>query len=900
MNLRAPSGFTTAFAFLLALFSSAAAVVDTNGNQQSDVWEMLTGSKGLPPGQDPDGDGFSNALESIAGTDPRNARSFPTQSLTVGSGGTSSLQWSSLRGKSYRVEFLPALGGMANSWQQLSIQDGNGGLLGFIHNAAPAGRAFFRVRIADKDTDGDGVSDWEELITGFDPHSAATDRYSWMATPPSEESPGTSADRNRVEAALAEPSEVTVVGIDTDIDVGWPDPGALAIRRTGGVGPVTVPVILGGTAVRGVDYDSSIGTTVSIPAGVREVVVEFQPRDTAAMTNARTITLNVSQAAGFSIGATPAGTVNLRPRPANDRPTAKAAARFLVQAGFGPDMAEIERVKSLGFEEWIEEQFARPVGRHQPDMEQIDAEIRAAEPDNPNARAWAGDYAVAWWNQAMKSGPTADPLRQRVAYALSQILVISDRVDAIAFYPVAMANYYDMLLEHSFGNYRDLLYRVTLHPCMGAYLSHLRNAPEDPEKNLFPDENYAREIMQLFSIGLWKLERDGSRTLDTNGRPIPAYTNEDIRNFAKVFTGLTLKKRGGATDPQVRTADWYYWTENETYEGSMEMWDLENWVYREDQPWIDSPEHYHDRSAKKLLNGTVLPPNQRGLKDIADAIDNLHAHPNTGPFVSRLLIQRLVTSNPSRAYVARVASVFDTNKSHPQQMRAVIKAILLDPEARDPTRIALDDAGKQREPYLRIANVMKAFAAAAPNGKFELRYLDYAAGQRPLHSPSVFNFYLPDYQPPGEMAARGLFGPEFQITTDITAISSPNHMLHSLTGWREWSEVGPTDRYHPGDFNLWGSHYEETDPRHGSDLVVPDYSAELALAGDPAALLNRLDLLMTYGNLAPRQHQIIREALERITRETHSPEGYSDDYLRLRVEMAVYLISVSPQFCILK
>jgi hypothetical protein len=125
-------------------------------------------------------------------------------------------------------------------------------------------------------------------------------------------------------------------------------------------------------------------------------------------------------------------------------------------------------------------------------------------------------------------------------------------------------------------------------------------------------------------------------------------------------------------------------------------------------------------------------------------------------------------------------------------------------------------------------------------------------------------------------------------------------MLHSLTGWREWSEVGPTDRYHPGDFNLWGSHYEETDPRHGSDLVVPDYSAELALAGDPAALLNRLDLLMTYGNLAPRQHQIIREALERITRETHSPEGYSDDYLRLRVEMAVYLISVSPQFCILK
>lgn len=887
-------------ACVAGLAASASAVVDTNGNQQSDVWEMLTGARGLPAGQDADGDRFSNAAESIAGTDPRNPLSFPSQRLSLGSGSTAVVQWPSLPGKSYRVDFSPSLDAGAQPWQALSTQPGSGGILAANYAMPATGGVFFRVRISDTDTDGDGISDWEEMATGFDPTVSATDRYSWMATAPGPGDPGASADYNRIRSALSASNVVTVAGVDTEIDVGWPDAGVVAIRRRGGLGAVTVPLTLGGTAVRGVDYDTSVGTTVTIPPGVREVAIAFQPRSTSTITNDRTITATISPAAGFSLGTPATATVTLRPRPAGDRPSAKAAARFLVQAAFGPDMAEIARVQSLGFEGWIDDQFTRPVGRHQPDMEAIDAQIRADNPEDPNARAWSDDYAVAWWNQAMKSGATADPLRQRVAYALSQILVISDRVDAVGFYPVAMANYYDMLLDHAFGNYRDLLYRTTLHPCMGAYLSHLRNAPEDPANNLFPDENYAREIMQLFSIGLWQLEPDGSRTLDANGRPIPSYTNDDIRNFAKVFTGLTLKRRGGSTDPQVRTADWYYWTDDETYEGTMEMWDLESWVYRSDRPWINSPEHYHDRSAKTLLNGTVLPPNQRGLKDIADAIDNLHAHPNTGPFISRLLIQRLVTSNPSRDYISRVAAVFNANKANPQQLQAVVKAILLDPEARDPAKITDPEHGKQREPYLRIANLMKAFGASAANGKYELRYLDNPTAQRPLHSPSVFNFYLPDYQPPGDMAARGLYGPEFQITTEITAISNPNYMLSSLGGWREWLNGSHTPNYYPGDFNLWGSSYDEDDPRHDTDLVVPDYSAELALAADPAALLRRLDLLLTWGNLSPRQHQIIREALERITPSDHSPSGYPDDYLRLRVEMAAYLISVSPEFCILK
>jgi uncharacterized protein (DUF1800 family) len=479
-------------------------------------------------------------------------------------------------------------------------------------------------------------------------------------------------------------------------------------------------------------------------------------------------------------------------------------------------------------------------------------------------------------------------------------VVISDRVDAIGFYPVAMANYYDMLLRNSFRSYRDVLYDVTLHPCMGAYLSHLRNAKADPANNLFPDENYAREIMQLFSIGLWELNPDGSQKLGPGGQPIPTYTNETIQNFAKVFTGLTLKKHGGSSAPDVRTADYYYWTEDENFAVTMEMWDMESWVYRPSQPWITSPEYYHDRSAKTLLNGVVLPPNQRGLKDISDAIDNLFQHPNTGPFICRQLIQRFVTSNPSPGYVARVAAIFDANKTNPEQMKPVIKAILLDPEARDPLMMAEEEFGKQREPYLRIANIAKAFRASAPNGKFELRYLDYAAAQRPLNSPSVFNFYLPDYQPPGELASRNLYGPEFQITNDITAISNPNYAYNSTNGWRQWINNQPTANYYPGDLNMWGSNYPSTDPRYNTDLVRPDFSVELTLAAEPDRLIQRLNLLLTYGNLSTTQHRVIREALERITPSTHGPTGYESDYLRTRVETAVYLILMSPEFCILK
>ncbi len=876
----------------------ALAGIDENSNLQSDVWEMVYGARGLPGPLDSDGDQFNNEAESKAGTNPLDPRSRPTQSVDMADADTVSVAWPSQPGKLYLLEFTANL--TVPTWQTIASDVGDGAELEAQYPTGGRAKSFFRVGVADQDSDADGVSDWEELMVGFDPLDPATGRYFWEATRDWEPEPYRSADYNRIVQGLNGNNTVSVNIVEGDTTIGWPDPAVVAVRRTGGLNALTVPITINGTAVRGTDYDTTVGASVTLPAGVNEALIEFTPQNAATFTANRTINVNIGTAATYTRASPFQRTVTVRPRPAGDKPSEKAAARFLVQAGFGPDSAEIARVQSLGFAGWIDDQFTRPINYQQPDMVAIDQQIKADHPTDPNARAYGGDYSVTWWNQVMKTGTGADPLRQRLAFALSQIVVISDRVDAIDFYPVAMANYYDMLLGNAFRSYRDVLYDVTLHPCMGAYLSHLRNAKEDPASNLFPDENYAREIMQLFSIGLWELNADGTKKPGPDGKPIPTYTNTQIRNFAKVFTGLTLKKLGGSASPDVRTADWYYWTEGENYAVNMEMWDLESWVYRPDQPWITTPEYYHDRTAKALLNGVTLPANQRGLKDVGDAIDNLFNHPNTGPFICRQLIQRFVTSNPSPAYIQRVANVFTTNKTNPQQMREVIKAILLDTEARDPLKMADPTFGRQREPYLRIANIARAFNATAQNGKFELRYLDYATSQRPLDSPSVFNFYQPDYMPPGDLATQRLYGPEFQITNDITALSNPNYAFDSVTGWREWANDAPTAIYHAGDLNMWGSNYDEADPRHDTDLVVPDYTAELALASNPDSLIRRLNTILTYGNLSTTQHRIILEALERITQSTHGPTGYESDYLRTRVETAIYLIVTSPEFCILK
>ncbi len=500
------------------------------------------------------------------------------------------------------------------------------------------------------------------------------------------------------------------------------------------------------------------------------------------------------------------------------------AARFLTQATLGADWEEIQQLAELGPETWIEGQFERPVGYHQPFL---DSRRKLGQEVSAEHRRWS------WWEQVLTG---SDPLRQRVALALSEHFVVSDEVGAIHDSPEGLANYYDMLLDQAFGNYRELLGAVTLHPIMGVYLSHLKNERSAPGR--FPDENYAREVLQLFSIGLFRLRPDGTPWLDGAGQPIPTYDNSDITEFAKIFTGLSF-------DSPSRDFD----------EGSP-VWTAPMRMYEE----------YHEPGPKYLLRGRFVPPGQPGLHDIADALDNLFTHPNTGPFVSRRLIQRLVTSNPNPAYVERVAAAFADNGAGVRgDMKAVIAAILLDPEAR--TRPNSSDVGRGmlRESFLRRVHLARAFNASNRVGSWPIS--DGGApesfSQRPLSSPTVFNFFLPDHRPAGPIREAGLVGPEFQIFTSMTALSSANAL----------------------GVQAYGAMNQDDDALMEVRL---DLSDEIAIAADARSLVDRLDLLLMYGSMSGAMRQILISGLERL----ETPEE--------RARMALHLIAISPEYCAVK
>jgi uncharacterized protein (DUF1800 family) len=506
--------------------------------------------------------------------------------------------------------------------------------------------------------------------------------------------------------------------------------------------------------------------------------------------------------------------------------TPEEAGRFLAQATLGANWEEIHRTAEMGYEAWLAEQFERPTGYQQPMLDQraqLSLEVLAEH------RRWS------WWEQVMQ-GP--DPLRQRIALALSEHFVVSDDLSQIRDNPRGLANYYDMLLGHAFGNYRDLLHDVTLHPIMGVYLSHLRNEKSNPAVGRFPDENYAREIMQLFSIGLFELRLDGSFVLSGTGEPIPTYDNGDITEFAKIFTGLAFD--GPDSDFSQGLA---VWTE------PMRMY-----------------ESHHEQGPKQLLRGKYVPAGQTGLQDINDAIDNLFEHPNVAPFVARRLIQRLVTSNPSPGYIERVASVFaDDGSGVRGDMKAVIAAVLLDSEATDwPDESAIGE-GMLRESFLRRVHLARAFDAS--NLAFSYPISDGSApnsfSQRPLSSPTVFNFFLPDHQPSGPIGDAGLVGPEFQIITAVTAISSANALRTQVDSAMNFDIDDTLEvRLHLND--------------------------EIAIASDVNALINRLDRLLMYGDMSAQMRQVLIQALIQLG----DPEA--------RAKMAILLISISPEYCVLK
>ncbi len=512
-----------------------------------------------------------------------------------------------------------------------------------------------------------------------------------------------------------------------------------------------------------------------------------------------------------------------------------AAARAASQATFGLVYDDIHAMAETGFDAWLDGQFALAPTLHTPVVDSLFVQLNNGDlPDVDDDLEHIVQFRrYAWWNRTMTA---PDLLRQRVAFALSEIFVVSDRVDVLVVYPHALSTYYDALLTHAFGNFRDLLEAIALHPSMGVYLSHVNNAKADPANNTFPDENFAREVMQLFSIGLFELEADGTERVDTNGQPIPTYDNDDIREMAKIFTGLSYPGQGA-----------FFGNPQPDFTGPMQMFDA-----------------FHEPGDKQLLNGLVVPGGQTGEQDIRDALDNLFNHANVGPFIGKLLIQRLVTSNPSPAYVARVTAAFNGDNTGVRgDMQAVIRAILTDPEA----AVAPDSTlgGRLKEPLVRYIAMIRQLNAQAEDGLFyDNGYLQqFLLDQHPLSSPSVFNFFLPSHSPAGELADAGLVAPEFQITDATTVVGITNLVEVVLLG-----EIVMGVPDHFGQVSLDLSEFET-----------------LAVEGNDA-LLDRLDLLFTHGELSTATRNAISAVMDDI------------DDVDFRVKFALYMLLTSPDFAV--
>ncbi|MDB4749159.1 DUF1800 family protein, partial [Akkermansiaceae bacterium] len=369
-------------------------------------------------------------------------------------------------------------------------------------------------------------------------------------------------------------------------------------------------------------------------------------------------------------------------------PTRTEASRLLLQGSFGPTMPEIEEVRRQGVEGWIDDQIkTQPKTHHESYIREIENDLNGARVDktyrtNNDIRIEDENLQTAFARAAISG---SDQLRQRVAFALSQILVISRQDGSIDQNVRSLSRYYDRLIDYAFGNYYDLLMGVTLDANMGRYLSHVGNLPPDPSLNRYPDENYAREVMQLFTIGLWELNQDGTYKLDAKGDQIPTYDNDAVTELARVMTGLWFANNG--------------W-------GIQIKQDKEHLVPMELFP------AKHDFGEKRLLNDFIIPartPNkENGIQDIRDAIRNLFEHPNCAPFISRSLIQFLVTSNPTPAYVERISSIFaDNGKGVRGDLASVVKAILMDAEARDPAVATSPGFGLFREPVIRTMHLAK-------------------------------------------------------------------------------------------------------------------------------------------------------------------------------------------------
>jgi uncharacterized protein (DUF1800 family) len=516
--------------------------------------------------------------------------------------------------------------------------------------------------------------------------------------------------------------------------------------------------------------------------------------------------------------------------------------RFILQAQFAATPADLTSVRNLGYSGWLDRQFNAPASEGG-----YDWMVSSGNTDPFKGEFFFPQFAdFMIWKQLISS---PDQVRMRMALALSEMFVVSTNA-LDAFWPGSfMGAYWDVLTKNAFGNFRNLLEDVTLNPAMGRYLNMLGSLKEDAATGRLPDENYAREIMQLFTIGLNQLNLDGTPKLDAQGKKLDSYTQRDVSNLARVFTGYDYDYTGVT---EVITP--------------FESYPIPSPQYARNRMLLNDADH-SNLSATFL--GVTVAANTPGRTALKIALDTLFNHPNVGPFFAKQMIQRLVTSNPSPAYVQRVATAFNNNGAGVRgDMKAFWKALLLDPEAR--TLSTAPGAGKVREPMVRAVQWARTFGGTSVDGKWELYQQDssdYGLSHSPLRSPSVFNFYRPGYVPPKTaIAAAGLVAPEFQIHNESSTVSYLNY----LSDW-------VSDKF-------------------GYGAILPNYSALLPVAADAVKLVDWVNLYLTANQLSANTVKLINQSIASLPVTASSP----DSTKLQRIYAAVLLVMACPEYIVQK
>ena len=584
--------------------------------------------------------------------------------------------------------------------------------------------------------------------------------------------------------------------------------------------------------------------------------------------------------------------------------TQQQVSRFLMQATLGADQKLIDSVSQQGIEKWLANEFkSTPSLGHS--YESTTREIwhyfrsklvnahgqRAIDGDGNNpALPYKWYFHMAWWQKALENNENL--LRHRVAQALSEILVISDN-SVLELDAIGMASYYDLLYKHAFGSYADLLYDVSMHPCMGVYLSHMNNRKADPSQRIHPDENYAREIMQLFSIGLYQLNPDGTRKTNQHGHPIATYDNRDIKELARVFTGLKAASYQFEWENSFWSKDYNGYQVN--FEDGIDKRYKTIPFVNMTQP-MEVEESYHDRQDKSLLNGHIsLRRNTSAQQEIRTVVNKLVSYPSTAPFIATKLINQLVTSNPSAEYVEAVAVAFGPQGNLKNAIHEILTYPLKHPVGKVRFLSATVEHGtlvqsqKLKSPVLRVTQLLRAFNASNQSKKLWVigDDIEDQLEQHPLSSPTVFNFYKPSYTPHGPIEDSGLVAPEFELHNSATSIAYVNYMYYWLFGGY-LPAVSTEISRQPGIHNVAELDIETLQANKANRLKL-NFAKYIGKAQDPSnhgALIDEISLLLT----GKTQLSIKPQILSSFAAYKDQPEWV--------VQTIVFFIAISSEFTV--